>query len=110
MAKTWIKNGVTASGILRTDNSIIINARDEQWIAEGWVEYTPPQPSAEEVAMQEAKKEMDDLLDDLCKLDYKGQKYIDGCYTEEEYAPIKAERQAKRDRINELEVILGIKK
>ena len=36
--------------------------------------------------------------------DYKALKYFEGLLTEEEYAPIKAQRQAWRDRINALEV------
>lgn len=41
-----------------------------------------------------------------CKLkdsDYKAIKYSEGWLTEEEYAPIKAERQALREEINRLE-------
>lgn len=39
----------------------------------------------------------------LSATDYKAVKYAEGWYSEEEYAPIKAERQALRNRINELE-------
>ena len=39
----------------------------------------------------------------LFSTDYKALKYAEGWISEEEYAPIKAERQAIRDRINELE-------
>ncbi len=35
--------------------------------------------------------------------DYKAIKFAEGWLTEAEYAPIKAERQALRDKINELE-------
>ena len=41
-----------------------------------------------------------------CKLkesDYKAIKYSEGWLTEEEYSPIKAERQALREEINRLE-------
>lgn len=38
--------------------------------------------------------------------DYKAIKYAEGLLTEEEYAPIKAERQAMRDEINRLETEL----
>lgn len=44
-----------------------------------------------------------------CKLketDYKAIKYAEGLLTEEEYAPIKAERQAMRNEINRLEAEL----
>lgn len=36
----------------------------------------------------------------LSKSDYRAHKYAEGKYTEEEYAPYKAERQAWRDEIN----------
>lgn len=106
MAKTWIKNGVTASGTLYTDTNIIINASDEQWLANGWVEYIAPQPSAEELARQEALSEIESLKEQLAESDYKAIKFAEGWFTKTEYATIKAERQALRDRINELEQTL----
>lgn len=39
----------------------------------------------------------------LTATDYKAIKYAEGLISEDDYAPIKAERQALRDRINELE-------
>ncbi|MBR3869010.1 MAG: hypothetical protein IKM66_06815 [Clostridia bacterium] len=39
----------------------------------------------------------------LADTDYKAIKYAEGFISEEEYAPIKAERQRIRDKINELE-------
>lgn len=41
----------------------------------------------------------------LLETDYKAIKYAEGQMTEEEYAPIKAERQEWRNRINYLETI-----
>ena len=38
--------------------------------------------------------------------DYKALKYSEGLFTEAEYAPIKAERQALRNRINELKTTI----
>lgn len=43
----------------------------------------------------------------LAETDYKAIKYAEGLLTEEEYAPIKAERQQMRDKINELEALLA---
>ena len=43
------------------------------------------------------------LKAELRKTDYKAIKYSEGWLTEEEYAPIKAERQALREEINRLE-------
>ena len=44
-----------------------------------------------------------ELKQQLLDTDYKAIKYAEGWITEEEYAPIKAERQKIRDKINELE-------
>lgn len=46
------------------------------------------------------------LKEELSASDYKAIKYAEGLITAEEYEPIKAERQALRDRINELEAML----
>lgn len=43
------------------------------------------------------------LKAELQKTDYKAIKYSEGWLTEEEYAPVKAERQALREEINRLE-------
>lgn len=45
------------------------------------------------------------LKAELAASDYKAIKHSEGLITEEDYAPIKAERQAIRDRINELQII-----
>lgn len=42
--------------------------------------------------------------------DYKAIKYAEGLLTEEEYAPIKAERQQMRDEINRIEAELASQK
>ena len=44
---------------------------------------------------------------ELYKSDYKAIKYAEGWISEEEYAPVKAERQAIRDEINALEAKLA---
>ena len=49
---------------------------------------------------------IDVLKHQLSETDYKAIKYAEGLLTEEEYAPIKAERQAMRDEINRLEAEL----
>ena len=50
--------------------------------------------------------EIADLKKSLADTDYQAIKYAEGYYTEEDYAEIKAQRQAWRDRINELETSL----
>lgn len=44
-----------------------------------------------------------ELKSQLSATDYKALKFMEGWLTEEEYAPIRAERQAIRDEINRLE-------
>ena len=45
-----------------------------------------------------------ELKDLLTATDYQAIKFAEGQLTEEEYAPIKAQRQAWRDEINQLEL------
>ena len=51
-------------------------------------------------------EEIASLKDQLAQTDYKAIKYVEGWISEEEYAPIKAERQEVRNRINALEAEL----
>ena len=54
--------------------------------------------------------QIDVLKYKLQQTDYKAIKYAEGWLTEEEYIPIKEERQALRDQINELEASIAAKK
>lgn len=61
---------------------------------------------AEQIAkeVEEAKRlEIERLKNELASTDYMAIKYSEGWYTDEEYAPIKAQREAIRVRIRELE-------
>lgn len=53
-------------------------------------------------------KEIKELKQKLSDTDYQAIKYAEGQISEEEYASIKEERQAWRDRINELEAELEV--
>lgn len=53
---------------------------------------------------QDKLTEIQQLKSKLTETDYKAIKYAEGLLSEEEYAETKAQRQAWRDRINELEV------
>lgn len=61
----------------------------------------------EELAKMAAQKEISELKQKLKETDYKAIKYAEGMITLADYAPIREERQAWRDRINELEDIIG---
>ena len=49
------------------------------------------------------EEEIAELKKKLAATDYQAIKYAEGFFTDEEYAEIRAQRQAWRDRINELE-------
>jgi hypothetical protein len=51
----------------------------------------------------ETKREIAKLKDKLEKSDYQAIKFAEGLISEEEYAPVKAQRQTWRDEINKLE-------
>lgn len=61
-----------------------------------------PQWQQEDYALT-LEEQMLILKQQLADTDYKALKYAEGWYTDEEYAPIKAEREALRERIRELE-------
>lgn len=50
-----------------------------------------------------AEDQIESLKQQLADSDYKALKYAEGWINEEEYAPIKAERQRIRDEINRLQ-------
>ena len=63
-------------------------------------DFTPP---ADNTALL---NQIGELKAELSETDYKALKYMEGWLTEEEYAPVKVQRQALRDKINELEAQL----
>jgi hypothetical protein len=65
-----------------------------------------PAPTQEQLAKQQAKIAIKNLKMQLEATDYQAIKYAEGWLTEEEYAPIKEQRQAWRTSINELENLL----
>lgn len=67
---------------------------------------TVHEPSAEEVARKEKLAQISQLKSQLAKTDYQALKYAEGWISEEDYAEIKAARQALRDQINALEAEL----
>lgn len=58
----------------------------------------------EELERKNAIKRIAELKKLLAESDYKAIKYAEGQILEEDYAPIKAQRQAWREEINELEI------
>lgn len=56
-----------------------------------------------ELEEKAASREIAELKSKLAETDYKAIKYAEGFISEADYAPIRAERQAWRERIGELE-------
>lgn len=58
------------------------------------------------ISIMEITVQINALKEKLAETDYKALKFIDGEFTEEEYAPIREERKNYRIKINELEKCL----
>ena len=61
-----------------------------------------------ETILQNPSEQIERLKMELSSTDYKAIKYAEGWIDEKEYAPIKAKRQAIREKINILEAQLGV--
>lgn len=85
----YYKNNLSITAV--NDGDYLVNP-------EGWVEITEKEYNR----IRDIHNELNELHFNLKRTDYKAIKYAEGYYTEEEYAPVKAQRQALRDRINEL--------
>ena len=74
-------------------------------------EYQESMRQAEIKEANDPKKgifeEITELKYNLSSTDYQAIKYAEGVMSESEYAPMKAQRQRWRERINELESSLG---
>jgi hypothetical protein len=81
--------------------------RDAHWVDEELVDRVKPQEEkdaeAEAARIAAIDAEIAELKAELAGTDYKAIKYAEGWITAEEYEETKAQRQAWRDRINELE-------
>lgn len=88
---------------IEVNGRVILNPSAETLASAGWVKVVPTEPSEEELAAMQRAAEVEELKMQLAESDYKALKYAEGWISAEDYAPIKAERQTLRDRINELE-------
>ena len=75
-------------------------AYDEYEDIQVYIPYTEA-----ELEKMSAKREIAELKANLSATDYKAIKYAEGLISESDYAPIKEQRQAWRERINELEAV-----
>lgn len=104
--KQYIKDGVikTRKKIVIKKNGLqYINPSEAMVLDDGWVEYVAPEPTEEDLRLQE----IDGLKLELESTDYMVIKCMEAVMTGEEMpydvSELHAERQALRDRINELE-------
>lgn len=67
---------------------------------------TPEEVKEYEAMSHNPQIEIEQCKAQLSATDYQAIKHSEGLISEEDYAPIKAQRQALRDRINELEAKL----
>ena len=65
-----------------------------------------PMKTEQDLLKDQYRLEIQQLKKSLSDTDYKAIKYAEGQLTEEEYSPIRLQRQSYRDRINELEALL----
>lgn len=92
---------------IEVDGRVILNPTPEMLADAGWVKVEPHQPSEEELAAQARAAEVEELKMQLAESDYKVIKIAEcfacGLPLPYDAEQLHAERQALRDRINELE-------
>ena len=92
---------------IEVDGRVILNPTPQMLADAGWVKVEPHQPSEEELGAQARAAEVEDLKMQLAESDYKVIKIAEcvACNLPMPYDAdaLHSERQAIRDRINELE-------
>lgn len=92
---------------IEVDGRVILNPTEEMLADAGWTKVEPTQPSEEELARMERLAEVENLKMQLAESDYKVIKIAEcvACNLPMPYdaETLHSERQAIRDRINELE-------
>ena len=92
---------------IEVDGRVILNPTPEMLADAGWVKVEPHQPSEEELARMQRLAEVENLKMQLAESDYKVIKIAEcvACNLPMPYdaEALHSERQALRDRINELE-------
>lgn len=89
------------------DGRQVINPTEAMYAEAGYMPYTPPQPTEEDVAEMERQASIESLKMQLAESDYKVIKIAEclACGLDAPYdvAALHQERQALRDQINALE-------
>lgn len=99
----YIKNGEYAPRVLVINGRQVHNPTEAMYIAQGYTKVQPHEYTQEELAEQRRQARIAELHTLLQESDYKAIKYAEGWISASDYATTKAERQAYRDEINQLE-------
>lgn len=85
----------------KEEHNDLIEITEQEWNEH--LSSIMPQPTEYNLEQIQIKKRIAELKRNLANTDYQAIKYAEGLLREEEYAPIKAQRQSWRDEINRLE-------
>lgn len=96
--REYPNGGKDVEKVIDVEGKPYIPAHTEYEDIQVYVPYTE-----EELEQMSAKREIAELKARLCETDYKAIKFAEGLIPEADYVEIKAQRQAWRDRINEIE-------
>ena len=99
--KVYDNGGKDVEWVVDTPARPEVVEHDETEEIKVYIPYTD-----EELRKIAAEARIEELKSLLRASDYKAIKYAEGVISPEEYAPVKAERQAYRNEINDLEKIL----
>ena len=104
----WYYKTVNGKGWLKDKrpypNKGYIEITEQEWNEHMSLKHH--EPTAEQLAKRETRKQIAKLKSQLAATDYQALKHSEGWISEEDYAPIKVARQEIRDKINELEATL----
>lgn len=98
--RTYPNGGKDVEKVIDVEGKPYIPAHVEREDIQVYIPYTEA-----ELEKMSATREIAELKAKLATTDYKAIKYAERLISETDYAPVKEQRQAWRDRINELEKI-----
>lgn len=99
----YIRDNEFAPAVLVIDGRQVHNPSEAMYLAQGYTKVVPHVPTEAEIAEAERQARIAELKTLLAESDYKAIKFAEGWITAEDYAADKAQRQAWRTEINELE-------
>lgn len=100
----YTKDGkISSCKAIKLNGRWISNPSEEQILEAGWIPYVPPVPTERDKALAE----INDCKSQLFESDYKAIKFAEGELSATDYEPIRLQRRALRQRINELEKLIN---